>query len=192
MAITKEGRELMSNIIKLGDTGPETPTRQGMKTTNVPGYPIILCWARWGGCEPNSSGNNKAFLLLPYISIGQMSLVKYNGATAIENPLDMVMSEAINPYNCKVGITPSLNISKLIEGEYYCFVLAIKPAAVGNGSNPTPYWDGWIKAFGVTANDVFKDYFGLFNYTKSQWSKLKSNNEDQEEDENSPNNNVQQ
>ena len=72
MAITKEGRELMSSIIKLGDTGSETSARQGMKTTNVPGYPIILAWARWGGYEPNSSGNNKAFLFVPYINMGQM------------------------------------------------------------------------------------------------------------------------
>ena len=192
MAITKEGREFMSNIIKLADTGPETSIRQGMKTTNVPGYPIILAWARWGGFEPNSSGNNKAFLFLPYISMGQIPLVKYNGQTAIENPLEMVMSEAVNPYNCKVGITPSLNVSKLIEGEFYSFVLAIKPAAVGNGSNPIPYWDGWIKAFGASPNDVFKEYFALFNLTKHQWSKLKTNNEDQQEDDNPPNNPVQQ
>ena len=154
-----------------------------MKTTNVPGYPVILCWARWGGSELNSSGNNKAFLFLPYLQTGQMPLTKYNGSTSVETPLDMVMSEVANPYNCKVGVTPSLNISKLIEGEYYSFVLALKPAAVGNGNNPTPYWDGWIKAVGATPSDVFKDYFALFNITKTQWSKIKVSRDGDEEEE---------
>jgi hypothetical protein len=184
MAVTKEGREFISTILKLGDTGPEPTARQGMKTTNVAGYPVILCWARWGGSELNASGNNKAFLFLPYLQSGQMPLTKYNGATSVETPLDMVMSEVANPYNCKVGVTPSLNISKLVEGEYYSFVLALKPAAVGNGNNPTPYWDGWIKAVGATPSDVFKDYFALFNVTKTQWSKIKvSRDEYEEEDE---------
>lgn len=190
---TKEGRDFISSIIRLADT-PETNTRaQGMKATSVAGYPVILCWARWGGSELNSSGNNKAFLFLPYLQSGQMPLTKYNGATSVETPLDMVMSEVANPYNCKVGITPSLNISKLIEGEYYSFVLALKPAAVGNGNNPTPYWDGWIKAVGATPNDVFKDYFALFNITRNQWAKIKvSRDGDEEEIEDDTPDHVQQ
>jgi len=194
MAVTKEGRDLISSILRVGDTGPETTARQGMKTTNVAGYPVILCWARWGGSELNASGNNKAFLFLPYLQSGQMPLSKYNGATSVETPLDMVMSEVANPYNCKVGVTPSLNISKLVEGEYYSFVLALKPAAVGNGNNPTPYWDGYIKAVGATPSDVFKDYFALFNVTKTQWLKIKvsrDGDEDEELDE-TPDNNLQQ
>lgn len=193
MAATKEGRDFISSIIQLAQT-PETNTRaQGMKTTNVAGYPVILCWARWGGSELNASGNNKAFLFLPYLQSGQMPLTKYNGATSVETPLDMVMSEVANPYNCKVGITPSLNISKLIEGEYYSFVLALKPAAVGNGNNPTPYWDGWIKAVGATPNDVFKDYFALFNITRNQWAKIKvSRDGDEEEIEDDTPDHVQQ
>ena len=193
MAITKEGRELMSNILRVGDTGSETSVRQGMKTTKVAGYPVILCWARWGGSELNASGNNKAFLFLPYLQSGQMPLTKYNGITSVETPLDMVMSEIPNPFNCKVGITPSLNISKLIEGEYYSFLLALQPGAVGNGNNPTPYWDGWIKAAGSSPSDVLKDYFALLNITKNQSAKSKISRDDDDnelEDENS--NNVQQ
>lgn len=179
---TKEGRDFITSIIKMAEV-PEASTRsQGMKTTNVPGYPVVLAWARWGGSELNASGNNKAFLFLPYLQTGQMPLQKYNGATAVETPLDMVMSEVPNPYNCKVGVTPSLNISKLVEGEYYSFILALKPAAVGNGNNPTPYWDGWIKAVGASPSDVFKEYFALFNITKTQWSKLKVSQDDGEEE----------
>jgi hypothetical protein len=194
MAVTKEGRDLMTSIIQIGNTGPENTVRQGMKTTKVAGYPVFLCWARWGGSEINASGNIKAFLFLPYLQSGQIPLQKYNGVTSVETPLDMVMSEITNPYNCKVGITPSLNISRLIEGEYYSFILALQPAAVGNGNNPTPYWDGWIKAVNLSPNDVFKDYFALLSITKAQWLKLKvsrDENEDESEDDTS-NNNVQQ
>jgi hypothetical protein len=194
MAVTKESRDLMAKILKVGDIANETNPRQGMKTTSVSGYPAILCWARWGGSEINSPGNNKAFLFLPYLQSGQMRLTKYNGATSVETPLDMVVSGVPNPYNCKVGVTPSLNISKLIEGEYYSFVLAFRPAAVGGGSSLTPYWDGWIKAVGPTPNDVFKDYFGLFNVTRNQWLKnqVSRDEEDEEPEHDTPDHHVQQ
>lgn len=182
MAPTKEGRDFITSLVKLADTAPETSVRQGMKTTNVPGYPLTLAWGRWGGSELNASGNNKAFLFLPYLQTGQMPLFKYNGASSIETPLDMVMSDVPNPYNCKLGITPSLNISKLIEGDYYSYTLALKPAAVGNGNNPTPYWDGWLKSVGANPSEVFKDYFALFNVTKTQWSKVKISRDDNDEE----------
>lgn len=172
MAVTQDGRQFLNSILKLADS-PEVAVRTGMKTTNVAGYPVLLAWGRWGGCEPNASGNIKAFLFLPYLQSGPMPLQKYNGASSIETPLDMVMSEVPNPYNCKVTVTPALNVSRLIEGEYYHFILAVKPAAVGGGNNPTPYWDGYLKAIGLTPNDVFKEYFNLFNITKTQWAKMK-------------------
>ncbi|MEG3843058.1 hypothetical protein [Microcoleus sp. herbarium14] len=188
MAATKEGRDFISSILKLADTGTETAVRTGMKTTSVAGYPVFIAWGRWGGSELNASGNNKAFLFLPYLQSGQMPLQKFNGATSIETPLDMVMSEVPNPYNCKLGVTPSLNISKLVEGEYYNFVLALKPAAVGNGNNPTPYWDGWLKAVGNSPSDVFKEYLALFNLTKTHWTKVKvSQQEFEDEDDESSN-----
>lgn len=183
MAINQENRELISSILKFADSTPETTARQGMKATNIAGYPVILCWARWGGCELNASGNNKAFLFLPYLQSGQIPLQKYNGTTSVETPLDMVMSEVPNPYNCKVGVTPSLNISKLIEGEYYSFVLALKPAAIGESKKSIAYWDGWIKAVGPTPSDVFKDYFALLNITKTQWSKIKVSQQDEDNEE---------
>jgi hypothetical protein len=99
----------------------------------------------------------------------------------------MVMSEVPNPYNCKLSVTPSLNISKLVKGEYYSFVLARAPAAVGNGNNPTPYWDGCIKAVGSNPSDVFKDYFALFGTTTTQAAKIKvtHNGEEGEQNDNS-------
>lgn len=186
MAVNKEGRDFISSLLKVADAGSESAVRTGMKTTSVAGYPVLIAWGRWGGSELNASGNNKAFLFLPYLQSGQMPLQKYNGSTSVETPLDMVMSEVPNPYNCKLGITPSLNISKLIEGEYYSYVLALKPAAVGNGNNPTPYWDGWLKAVGNSPSDVFKEYLALFNLTKTQWGKVKvSHQEFEHEDDES-------
>jgi len=182
MAISNDSRQFLNSIIQLADT-PQASARTGMKTTNVASYPIFLAWGRWGGCELNGSGNNKAFLFLPYIQLGPMPLTKYNGASSIETPLDMVMTEVPNPYNCKVSVTPALNISRLIEGDFYYFILAMKPAAVGGGSNPTPYWDGHLKGIGLTANDVYKEYFFLYNVTRSHWAKLKVTSQDEEDEE---------
>jgi hypothetical protein len=83
MAVTKESRDLMAKILNVGDIANERNPRQGMKTTSVSGYPVILCWACWGGLEINASGNNKAFLFLPYLQSGQRSLTKYNGARLV-------------------------------------------------------------------------------------------------------------
>jgi len=190
MATSSESRQLIGSILKLADS-PEPRAQQGMKTTNVAGYQIFLSWARWGGCELNASGNNKAFLFLPYLQSGPMPLQKYNGQSSIETPLDMVMSEVPNPYNCKCTVTPSLNISRLVEGEYYAFILALRPAAVGGGSNPTPYWDGYVKSVGATPSDIFKDYFALFNVTKTQWAKMKQSTDEEIEDD-TDNSNPQQ
>lgn len=183
MAISNDGRQFLNSILKLADSPETGAARTGMKTTNVASYPIFLGWGRWGGSELNASGNNKAFLFLPYLQSGPMPLTKYNGASAIETPLDMVMSEVPNPYNCKVTVTPSLNISRLVEGEFYHFILAMKPAAVGGGANPTPYWDAYLKAIGSTPNDVFKEYFNLFSITKSYWAKIKVNPLDDEHED---------
>jgi len=175
MAISNDGRQFLSNILKLADA-PEVSTRSGgMKTTNVVSYPLFLGWGRWGGCELNASDNNKAFLFLPYLQSGQMPLTKYNGASSMETPLDMVMSEIPTPYNCKVTVTPSLNVSKLVVGDFYHFILAMKPAAFGSGANPTADWDAYLKAIGSTPNDVYKEYFALFNITKTPWAKVKVN-----------------
>lgn len=171
MATTDENRKLLGSLLKLAEA-PEVRA-QGMKTTNVPGFPVFLAWGRWGGSELNSSGNNKAFLFLPYLQSSQMPLLKFDDTTSVESPLSMVSSGVPNPYNCKLSVTPSLNISNLVEGEFYCYVLSLKPAAVGGGGNPTPYWDGSLKAVGVHPNEVFKDYFGLLGLTKNHWAKMR-------------------
>ncbi|MDF0556673.1 hypothetical protein [Kamptonema sp. UHCC 0994] len=49
-------------------------------------------------------------------------------AYALESPLELVLSEVDNPYNCKVKVTPSLNVSALKDGSYYSYLLALKPA----------------------------------------------------------------
>ena len=171
MATADENRKLIGSILKLAEA-PEARS-QGMKTTNVPGFPLYLCWARWGGSELNASGNNKAFLFLPYLQSGQMPLQKFDDTSSIESPLSMVASGVPNPYNCKLSVTPSLNISHLVEGEFYWFVVSLKPAAVTGGGNSTPYWDGHVKAFGSNINEVFKDYVALFSSTKAHWQKMR-------------------
>lgn len=172
MAVTRESQDFLRGLINLANV--ETPTaRQGMKTTNIPGYSMFATWGRWGGAEINASGTNKAFLFLPYLQAGPIPLVRVTGRTSIETPLDIVASEGIvNPYNCKVSVTPSLNLSGLKEGDYYAYLLALKPACVG-GSNPVAYWDGWWKAFDSSPTDVAKDIFNLFFRRKTFGTKRK-------------------
>jgi hypothetical protein len=74
MVATHQDCELISSIIKFGDIGSEATVQQGMKTTNVAGYPVILSRAPWEGSEVNTSGNNQAFLFLPYLQSGQMPI----------------------------------------------------------------------------------------------------------------------
>jgi len=168
-----ENRELLGKIFGALEDTPQA-ARQGMKTTKVPGYPVFTCWGRWGGAELNEAGNNKGLLFLPYLQTGQMPLHRYNGATSLETPLEMVMTGIDNPFNMKVSITPSLNLSGLRVGEYYFYSLALLPAAVGGGSKPTPYWDGWLKSYSVELKDPSnKDYFALLNLTREQWEKIK-------------------
>jgi|SRR6476661_936258 len=175
----QENRELISKIFgALSDDAP-AQTRQGMKTTKVPGFPVFTCWGRWGGAEVNQSGNNKGILFLPYLQTGQMPLNRFNGSTSLESPLEMVTTGVDNPYNMKVSITPSLNLSKLQVGEFYVYLVALLPAAVGNGNNPTPYWDGWLKSYSVELKDpANKDYFGLLNMTREQWETIKAADDD--------------
>ncbi len=195
MVANAESRQLISDILKLADGGGAKAANPGMRTTPVAGYPVVACWAMWGGAEPNANGVNKAILFLPYLQNPNVALTKFTGNTSLETPLDMVASEVVNPYNCKLGITPSLNISKLVEGEYYHFLIAAKPAGFSQNGNTTSYWDGSIKAFGTNPNEVYKDYFGLYASTKAQWLNLKKSIESkqiEDEDELPPDNNVHQ
>ena len=74
MVATQQESELISSIILFGDIGSEATVRLLMNTTHLAGYPVILSRARWGGSEVNTSGNNQAFLFLPYLQSGQMPI----------------------------------------------------------------------------------------------------------------------
>ena len=170
--MSNAAQNLIDAVLQMKQT-EETKTRSGMQTTNVPGFPLFMCWGRWGGTEANPSGNLKAFLLIPHITLPQAPLIKYNGASAIENPLDIVMGGVVNPYNCKVTVPPAMNVSKLVEGEIYPFTLALKPAAVGGSGKPTPYWDGYLKSFATSPNEAYKSVIALYHQTMKDWSDMK-------------------
>lgn len=179
---TQESRQLIDRILKFGESDQAT-AKSGMKTTNIAGYPLMLCWARWGGTEPNNSGVPKAFLFLPYVQSGQVSLTKVMGGSSIESPLEMVASNVENPYNCKVNITPALNVSSMKTGNFYFFMIADKPAGFSQGGQTMAYRDSWIMGFGSVPNDLFKDYMSLFNITKTQWAKFQEKNNASFEDD---------
>jgi hypothetical protein len=181
MAVNQEGREFLSGLVRLVDVKESVNMRaDGMKTTNVAGYPIFMMWAAWGGTELAKSGITKAFLLQSYLQRGEMPLNKITGASAIENPLDMIATEMPTPYNCKLSVTPTLDISRLKVNEYYAFVIALRPAAMigetGGRKNgqATPYWDGWIKSVGNDPSEVYKDLIDQYFLTKNQWQQFKA------------------
>jgi hypothetical protein len=165
--------DVIDRILRLGK-GSEVAVRSGMKTTNVVGYPLFTCWARWGGSEPNQSGTIKAILFLPYVQSGLVSLTKASSGSSMESPIDMVNSHVPNPYNVKANINPFLNVSGLREGEYYNFIITLKPGAFSQGSNTMAYWDAWIMSFAVDPNDAYRPYLGLLSATQKFWEKLKA------------------
>lgn len=173
MPPTKEGRDFVTSILSFADIGSESIARQGMKTTNVAGFPLFLTYGRWGGAEANQSGNVKAFLFLPYLQTSPMALTKFDNTTSIESPLNMVASGVPNPYNCKVSIVSTLNTSFLVDGDFYWFLLSAKPAAMNMGGTVTPYWDASLKAAGENLNEVAKDFFAQFAITKGHWKRMK-------------------
>jgi hypothetical protein len=175
--------DVMDRILRLGE-GSEVAVRTGMKTTNVVGYPLLTCWARWGGTEPNQSGTVKAFLFLPYVQSGLVSLTKASGGSSMESPVDMVSSNVPNPYNIKANINPFLNVSHLQDGEYYNFIMALKPGAFSQGANTMAYWDAWIMSFAVEANEAYRPYLGLLAATQKFWEKLKASFNQQYHDPN--------
>lgn len=170
-AASQESRQLIDRILKFGESDQQV-ARTGMKTTNIAGYPLMLCWGVWGGTEPNNSGTHKAFLFLPYVQSGQQALNKIMGGSSMESPVEMIASNVENPYNCKVNITPSLNVSPMKVGSLYWFIMADKPAGFSQGGNTMAYRDSWIMNFSSTANELFKDYMALFNTSKFQLAKF--------------------
>jgi len=181
MAVNQEGRAFLSDLVKLVDIKESGSMRSdGMKTTNVAGYPLFMMWAAWGGTELAKSGITKAFLLQSYLQRGEMPLNKVTGVSAVESPLDMIATEMPTPYNCKLSVTPTLDISRLKLNEYYAFVVALRPAAMigetGGRKNgqATPYWDGWIKSVGQDPAEIYKDLIDQFHLTKNQWQQFKA------------------
>jgi len=165
-----ESRQLIADLLTFANAGNSPQTKAaGMKTTLISGHPVFASWAMWIGAETNEKGVTKATLCLPYIQNPMVAMVKYSGASSLETPLDMVASEIINPYNCKLSVTPGVDIGRLVSGKCYYFLLAMKPAGFNQSGNVTSYWDGAIKAVGDKANPVFKDYFDLFTTTAAQW-----------------------
>lgn len=166
-----ESRQLITDLLRFANGGNSQQTKvAGMKTTLIAGYPIFASWAMWIGAETNDKGIVKATLCLPYVQNAMVAMVKYSGVSSLETPLDMVASEIVNPYNCKLSVTPGVDIGQLISGKVYYFLLAMKPAGFNQSGNVTSYWDGAIKGVGNKASSVFKDYFDLFAATSAQWA----------------------
>ena len=80
----------------------------------------------WGATELSNSGVTKVFLFSPYLQRGEMPLVKVTGVSAVESPLDMILSEMPTPYNCKLSISPTLDVSRLKLNEVYACVGALR------------------------------------------------------------------
>ena len=166
--------DVIDRILRTGEDAV-VATRSGMKTTNVPGYILVTCWAHWGGSEPNQSGNIKAILFLPYVQSGLVSLMKPSGGSSMESPVDMISANVPNPYNLKSSINPFLNTSELKQGEFYCFILALKPGAFSQAGTTMAYWDSWIMAVSTSAEEAYRPYLGLLASTLKFWERLKAN-----------------
>lgn len=74
---------------------PQQQRKQGRQSTSIPGYPLFICWGRFGGIEFSERGIRKAFLLLPYVQTGQRPMKKFSGHSTLEQPLDIAMSGSI-------------------------------------------------------------------------------------------------
>jgi hypothetical protein len=166
--------DVIDRILRSGEDSV-VATRSGMKTTNVVGYILVTCWAHWGGSEPNQSGAIKAFLFLPYVQSGLVSLIKPSGGSSMESPVDMISANVPNPYNLKASINPFLNTSELKQGEYYGFTLALKPGAFSQGGQTMAYWDAWIMAVSPDVQEVYRPYLALLASTLKFWERLKAN-----------------
>jgi hypothetical protein len=92
----------------------------------------------------------------------------------------MILSEMPIPYNCKLSVSPTLDISRLKANEIYAFVGALRPAAMIGETNgrkngqATPYWDGWIKSVGQDPAEIYKDLIDQYFLTKNQWQQFKA------------------
>jgi hypothetical protein len=121
-----ESRQLITDLLKFANAGSGNQTKAaGMKTTLIAGYPVLLVGRCGSALRLTTNGVTKATLCLPYFQNPNVAMTKFSGATSLETPLDMVASEIVNPYNCKLGVTPGLDIGKLVSGECYYFCLQL-------------------------------------------------------------------
>jgi hypothetical protein len=167
--VDTESRQLLTDLLKIAGSGSSPTRSSGMKTTLIAGYPVFASWGTWIGHETNEKGVTKATLCVPYLQNAMVAMTKFSGATSLETPLDMFASEIINPYNCKLNVTPGIDLNRLVNGKSYYFLLAVKPAGFIQSGNVTSYWDGAVKAVGDKAS-IFKEYFDLLTSTVAQWA----------------------
>lgn len=173
MATNLGVQQLFDAIDRLSSPA-QTSNAGGFQATKVPGHPLYMTWGFYLGNEVTANQTVKLFLFLPYLPVGSQPIRKISGASAIESPIEMVMSAVNSPYNLKATFPSNLDIRKLTEREFYFFLLAMQPAAVSNkGEKANPYSDAHVKAFSVTPNESFKDIFSLFKSTKTDWENMK-------------------
>jgi hypothetical protein len=169
MAVDLESRQLLTDLLQITRSASSPTKSSGMKTTLIAGYPVFACWGTWIGHETNEKGVTKATLCVPYLQNAMVAMKKFSGATSLETPLDMFASDIINPYNCKLNVTPGIDLNALANGKSYYFLLAVKPAGFIQSGNVTSYWDGAVKAVGDKAS-IFKEYFDLLTSTAALWA----------------------
>lgn len=167
--------QLLDRLLKLSDVSQPAYAAK-FQATPVTGHPVFYAWGRWSGLEiDQEKGTKKAYLFLPYLSMPQLPIKKSTGAFALESPLELVLSEVDNPYNCKVKVTPSLNVSGLKEGSYYGYLLALKPAGYTSRGTVAGYWDGYLKSVSAETDSAdLKTYLSMFNTVRHQWGQLLS------------------
>jgi len=171
-----ESQKLLDRLLNVA--APAQTTRRDPnlpKSTSVNGYPLFIAWGAWQGTDVTVSGTLKGLVFLPHLQNGSSGLTKFGGQSAIESPLDM-MASSEKPFNCKVSLTGCVtDITQLHEGEFYIFLMALKPAGMVSSGKATPYWDGHLKAaIRRIKGSVIESYFNEFYSCRQQWTKYLS------------------
>jgi hypothetical protein len=166
-------RDLLDKLLHIASPAEQKRRDPSLpKSTSIAGYPLFVAWGVWQGTEVNTSGTVKGLIFSSYLQNGTSGLTKFGGASAIENPLDMMVS-AETPFNCKVSLSNcAVDVASLAQGEFYVFLLALKPAAANIGGKITPYWDAHLKyATRKLKDSQIQSYFKDFYECRQQWTK---------------------
>jgi hypothetical protein len=170
---TNVGVEPLFDALDRLSSPQQTINVSGFQATKLAGYPLYMTWGFYLGSEVTPNGSTKVFFFLPYLPVGSQPIRKFTGASAIESPLEMIVASN-NPYNLKATFPNNIEIRKLVEREFYFFSLVMLPAVVNNkGEKATPYSDCHLKNFGLTPNEVSKNFFNLFQQTRADWESMK-------------------